>query len=391
MKLHFLWRENHIEYLWASSVTANVYFLHDGILLYENKVLSAYTSLAELKKVNSATKHFAQRPKAVLKLEKEFNTNRVNIDAIKSFYTQRALKNASNEELYEKFLLLIKTLREYINTYRWTEPHYLEILEKITIQTVKEKYFDEETAQKILSRLLSENKNLSKKFNFEDDSMKLFKLINAIAKMRFEAKKIYFPLVEMSEKILRETARRTYFAVSQISSFSLPELKNLLLKNRFPNIETVNERQKIYAIKIYTNNTKRISDLSRQATIKLIQYDRQQTNTSSFKGLIAYPGTVTGIANVAPTLSGKKEYKKYIATLNKNDILVSSMTSPDLTPAFSKIAAVVTDEGGLMSHAALVAREKRIPCVIGTRIATRVLKNGDKIKVDANNGIVTKI
>jgi len=66
------------------------------------------------------------------------------------------------------------------------------------------------------------------------------------------------------------------------------------------------------------------------------------------------------------------------------------MTGPDLTPAFSKVAAVVTDEGGLMSHAALVAREKKVPCVIGTRTATRTFKTGEKVFVDATSGIVYK-
>lgn len=56
-----------------------------------------------------------------------------------------------------------------------------------------------------------------------------------------------------------------------------------------------------------------------------------------------------------------------------------------------KAAAIVTDEGGLMSHAAIVSREFGIPCVVGTKYATEVFKDGDLIEVNANNGIVRKV
>ena len=57
-------------------------------------------------------------------------------------------------------------------------------------------------------------------------------------------------------------------------------------------------------------------------------------------------------------------------------------------PAMEKAGAIITDEGGLLSHAAIVSRELKVPCVVGTKIATRVLKDGDKIYVDADKGIV---
>ena len=56
-----------------------------------------------------------------------------------------------------------------------------------------------------------------------------------------------------------------------------------------------------------------------------------------------------------------------------------------------KASAIVTEQGGITSHAAIVSREMNIPCVIGTRIATRVLKDGDTVEVDANKGIVKKL
>lgn len=72
----------------------------------------------------------------------------------------------------------------------------------------------------------------------------------------------------------------------------------------------------------------------------------------------------------------------------KDNILVTSMTSPAFVPAIERSKAMITDEGGLTCHAAIIARELKIPCVVGTKIATKLLKNGDNVEVDANNGVV---
>ena len=67
------------------------------------------------------------------------------------------------------------------------------------------------------------------------------------------------------------------------------------------------------------------------------------------------------------------------------------MTTPDFIPALKKISALVTSEGGVTSHAALIAREMSIPCIIGARGATQTFKTGDRGRVDANAGIVTRL
>ena len=77
--------------------------------------------------------------------------------------------------------------------------------------------------------------------------------------------------------------------------------------------------------------------------------------------------------------------------MKKGEILVSSMTHPDYSIGFQKAKAIITDEGGVSSHAAIVAREMKIPCIIGTKIATRALKDGDRVEVDANKGVIRKI
>jgi phosphoenolpyruvate synthase/pyruvate phosphate dikinase len=80
--------------------------------------------------------------------------------------------------------------------------------------------------------------------------------------------------------------------------------------------------------------------------------------------------------------------KDQIDQAQDGDIIVSTMTTPDFIPAMKKAVAIITDEGGVTCHAAIVAREMNKPCVIGTKFATQILKDGDMVEVDADNGIV---
>ncbi len=82
---------------------------------------------------------------------------------------------------------------------------------------------------------------------------------------------------------------------------------------------------------------------------------------------------------------------KDMGKMNKGDILVSIATDPDIVPAMKKAAAIVTEQGGITSHAAIVSRELGIPCIIGTKIATKLFKDGDMVEVDANKGIVKRL
>ncbi len=99
-------------------------------------------------------------------------------------------------------------------------------------------------------------------------------------------------------------------------------------------------------------------------------------------------------ANPAKALRAKVQLirnRDDIPDFHAGNVLVTSMTSPDFVPAMKKASAIVTDEGGVTCHAAIVSRELGKPCIIGTKIATQVLKDGDMVEVDANKGIVKKV
>lgn len=76
---------------------------------------------------------------------------------------------------------------------------------------------------------------------------------------------------------------------------------------------------------------------------------------------------------------------------NEGEILVCDMTSPDYVPLMKRAVAIITDRGGILSHAAIVSRELGKPCIMGTGNATRVLKDGDLVEVDADKGIIKKV
>ncbi|MGI0132689.1 MAG: phosphoenolpyruvate synthase [Thermoplasmata archaeon] len=99
------------------------------------------------------------------------------------------------------------------------------------------------------------------------------------------------------------------------------------------------------------------------------------------KGFGASPGTAGGRVRLLLTA-------EQMDRLQPGEVLVTSMTTPDMVPAMANAAAIVTDEGGMTCHAAIVSRELGVPCVVGTRSATKTLRDGDQVSVDGKTGMV---
>jgi pyruvate, water dikinase len=98
-------------------------------------------------------------------------------------------------------------------------------------------------------------------------------------------------------------------------------------------------------------------------------------------GVAASPGIAVGPVKIVPLASE-------IDKVENGDILVAEMTTPDFVPAMKRAAGIVTDRGGRTAHAAIVSRELGIPCVVGTEVATKTLKDGLQITVDGSGGKV---
>jgi pyruvate,water dikinase len=107
-----------------------------------------------------------------------------------------------------------------------------------------------------------------------------------------------------------------------------------------------------------------------------------QPDSREIKGFAASNGVAEGVARVVKSVDE-------IGRLRHGDILVCQVTNPTWAPVFQKIAAAVSDIGGTMSHAAIVAREYGLPAVVGTGTATQAIKDGQRIRVDGGRGVVT--
>ena len=112
---------------------------------------------------------------------------------------------------------------------------------------------------------------------------------------------------------------------------------------------------------------------------------KQPSGTAALlKGLAGSPGKAKGpVRIVKPGKIG--------AQFPDGGVLVCEVTTPEYVPLMRQAAAIVTDQGGILSHAAIVARELKVPCIVGTGDATKVLRNGQKVLVDADSGIVTAL
>ena len=104
------------------------------------------------------------------------------------------------------------------------------------------------------------------------------------------------------------------------------------------------------------------------------------------KGQSASKGNWRGVVKIVIDPEGQEA-----RDFEDGNVLVTSMTRPEFVPLMKKAGAIITNEGGITCHAAIISRELGKPCVIGTKIATKVLKNGDMVEVDADKGIITLI
>ena len=110
--------------------------------------------------------------------------------------------------------------------------------------------------------------------------------------------------------------------------------------------------------------------------------DSQSTTKERIKGFVGCPGKVIGKVRIV------KQENITTSKLNSDEILVCDMTTPEYVQLMKQSCGIITDRGGILSHAAIVSRELQKPCIVGTNNATKILKNGDTVELDAHNGIV---
>ncbi len=189
-----------------------------------------------------------------------------------------------------------------------------------------------------------------------------------------------------SEPLHREIAKRLNLSFLQARLMVLSELKVALEGGMVVDEKELNLRKKYVVFGVFRNGKDTLVLTGKGAEFlgNLIRVEKVASDLSMLSGSCACSGKATGIVKII-------NHPSDMAKMQKGDILVSYATTPDIVPAMKIASAIVADLGGLTSHAAIVSRELGVPCVIGTKIATKWLKDGDKVEVDASKGIVRKL
>lgn len=214
--------------------------------------------------------------------------------------------------------------------------------------------------------------------------MEVGQLISELGHLRFWNRYHFMTLRYHLKQALLELVKRSgnpdleFATVEEITKF---------FKGEKIDLEEIKRRKNGYVSRLINGETKIMTGAEAEKYRKLVQQDLGQLD--EVKGNVANKGKVTGRVRVVSFSA--KDYNEQVAAFQKGEILVCGMTRPQIVHLCRKAAAIVTDEGGITSHAAVVSREYNVPCVIATRNATKVFKTGDIVEVDADKGIVRKV
>ncbi len=283
--------------------------------------------------------------------------------------------------------LLFKFLKKHTIKFYWIEDNYgvyknysmqtfftraLKLAEKkpeLQLSELKKKYITVLKQKKSLIKLLSRK------------AQNLIILADTLASGSDHRKTLVFRAAKAWFTLARELSRRHKISERLLLYTTNKELKDFLVNGKIDRklIESRFDGCVMLCGKnnFETHNTKGL-------LLKQDYFESRIITSNQFTGRVASPGIARGRVRIVI------KYNE-IAQVKKGEILVTNNTTPDYVPAMRKAAAIITEQGGVTSHAALVSRELGVPCIIGTSIATKFLKTGDWVEVDANNGVVRKL
>jgi phosphohistidine swiveling domain-containing protein len=215
---------------------------------------------------------------------------------------------------------------------------------------------------------------------------KIFQIIRDSLWSRLYSKDSQFYGYYCMDSLLREFGRRTGLTLEQVRYLAPDDYATALIK-RMDFRKITNERMK-YSL-LFCDKGKSVFYHGVEARkirkrMKFFKPKVKQGSAEALKGQPAFSGQASGRVKIINT-------RQEMVKMHQGNVLVSHMTNPDIVPAMKQAVAIVTDLGGITCHAAIVARELKVPCVIGTKVATKVLRDGDIVEVDAERGIVRKI
>jgi pyruvate,water dikinase len=159
----------------------------------------------------------------------------------------------------------------------------------------------------------------------------------------------------------------------------------LFLKTGATNKDKIKQRVKKYLVITKYLKTKeyKLDDVAEVLKVELAHL-KIDTQTKIITGQAACSGNARGKAVI---VLSKKDYHK----IKAGNILVTTMTKPEIMPYLKKVKGIITNDGGALSHASIISREMKIPCLTGTKYATDIIKDGESLSLDASKGVVRRL
>ncbi|MFH1056344.1 MAG: PEP-utilizing enzyme [Candidatus Micrarchaeota archaeon] len=178
--------------------------------------------------------------------------------------------------------------------------------------------------------------------------------------------------------LYEEIGRRLGLGLKEVLFMTNEEIIGCLEQNVKPQREEIEARKVFYVV---LQDGKKFVVLTGPKAREYASVFFKKEETAVLKGVAASPGQASGKAKIINSVHD-------LSKLEEGDVLIATMTRPEYLMGMKKAVAIVTNEGGLLSHAAIVSRELKIPCIVGTKTATKIFKDGDLVEVDATQGVI---
>ena len=272
-----------------------------------------------------------------------------------------------------------QAIAKHIDRFFWVHTSYVGA-NPLTIKALKERLAQIEAHK--LSDIANQKSSLIKGLKLSEAIQRTSQLIDFSVSWQDDRKGKILETIALVDRMFKELSKRTSIPV------------NLLHQLLPADLETIGSTDDLRAMEqeLRTRKNGMFLIVDRHGEHSAIGYDFEtlmpeyqkyhlQQEQKDFRGTTANRGTATGRVVICRGVES-------LNNVQLGDIIVASMTRPEFMPALKKASAIVTDEGGVTCHAAIVSRELGIPAVIGTKIATKILKDGDIIEVRANHGLV---
>src|SRR4030042_4783265 len=291
-----------------------------------------------------------------------------------------------NREAQDLLKIKKEGVKEHAEKYKWFLFDYASLVvdENFFLKRLKE--FSKKPPQKIdYDALKRKKEEIIRKYKIKNTYKHYLFILEDLFYLMDKKKEVLTKCHFFITPLYKEAGRRLSMGLNDIRFFVWEEVKNALLNKKKINSKTAEERRKSSAVKYINGDPVWLS--LEQTGILLSEVEKDE------KSLLESP-EVKGISASFGIIEGKIRYLKSAkenGKIKKGEVLLVSNTTPDFMPAIQKAKAIITNEGGITCHAAVISRELGIPCIVGTKIATKVLKEGDLVKVDANKGIVKVI